>query len=495
MRKYLLILAAILLAFGSGFAFATNPSNNLFLVNGCNIKTEELTLLWDLNIQGNVLFPPVDAADGTVFVATDKSVAAINSNAGKILWDKAVAGGCKWNVAICSNSSIAVSGAKEVFCLNAKDGSKIWSKVLDSDISAQPVSNGTGILVVIGKTVTCMNVKTGEQTWSKDLPGFAIASPCVYGNNIYMATIEGYNAALNANDGALEWENRTGENPSDALVATEKHVYITNGRSLYAIDRKDGKPIWKFAAKDDSYAPTIVGDTVFYPSKDKTFYSLDGKNCGKGCCLQTPKQLWSLNMTSASVGRIAVSNEHAYMVTTDGWLFIIDAVKGDVVSRHNLGYDLSKTAMLKDQLVIGYGKKLTSYANIPKKFRIYLDKTFIDRDDFRIETGEGAKIIKGKSMVPIKSILDPFGGLFDWNSKTKTMTCYYEGRQLEIKIGSPYAVIDGKTQKIDANPNVTPAIVNGRTMVPARFFATTFMGMNVSWDGQSKSFEITRSGK
>jgi len=60
-----------------------------------------------------------------------------------------------------------------------------------------------------------------------------------------------------------------------------------------------------------------------------------------------------------------------------------------------------------------------------------------------------------------------------------------------VLINSDKCYVDGFFDKIDiSNSSVTPVIVEGRTLLPVRFFVENFGG-NVEWDGSSKKIHIS----
>ena len=472
--------------------FAINSSNNLLLTDNCNLTTGKLTPLWKINLSGNIMFIPVQTNDGILLVATDKSIVAVNSSNGKLNWESKVDGGCKWNAVLSSNSSVCAFKTNEIISLSLSNGSILWSKKLDDNITAQPVSNGESIFVVTGKVVFAIGSARGNLVWDKTVRGVVNVAPCLSNGNIVLSSLEGYCVALDARDGAIEWESKPGEQPTDALVAYDKNIYMVCEKSLFALESTTGKPIWKFVAKSKGFSPTVTDDALLFPTSDKTLYCLDPKTCGKGCCLATPKQLWQLNKSSMLPRKIAASSKNSYLVTEDGWVQTIDTQKGDVVSRHEIGVDLTNSVFLTAQIAVSSGKSLASYASIPNQVEVFLNKPYINRDKFQISVGIGAVIINGRSMVPASYILEPFGGYSTWNGNTKTMVCVFEGKKLEAKLGSNIATIDGKQVKLDPSSKVMPAIVAGRVMLPARFLAETYMGFKVDWDSAKKSFLIKK---
>lgn len=78
------------------------------------------------------------------------------------------------------------------------------------------------------------------------------------------------------------------------------------------------------------------------------------------------------------------------------------------------------------------------------------------------------------------------GGNVDWNDDTKTVTITLGSNKVEMTVDSKTAYFNNKAQTLD----VAPVILNGRTMLPARFIAESF-GFDVNWDNDTKTISIT----
>ncbi|MCL2351328.1 MAG: copper amine oxidase N-terminal domain-containing protein, partial [Firmicutes bacterium] len=64
---------------------------------------------------------------------------------------------------------------------------------------------------------------------------------------------------------------------------------------------------------------------------------------------------------------------------------------------------------------------------------------------------------------------------------------------IALYVGSPNALVNGKTVTIDSNPAVAPYIENSRTLMPLRFVASV-LGFGVEWREADKSVLLTRGG-
>jgi hypothetical protein len=84
----------------------------------------------------------------------------------------------------------------------------------------------------------------------------------------------------------------------------------------------------------------------------------------------------------------------------------------------------------------------------------------------------------GRTLLPIRFLSNALGGDIGWDDDAKAVTLSIDGRTLTFAIGEMAPGMD-----------VPAMLIDGRTMVPARFIAE-FFGAIVTWDDATRSFEI-----
>ena len=109
-----------------------------------------------------------------------------------------------------------------------------------------------------------------------------------------------------------------------------------------------------------------------------------------------------------------------------------------------------------------------------------------------IDPGRGTVpvIIKGRTLVPIRAIIEELGGTIDWDSNAKKVTIKFKNTTIELWIDKTIAKVDGLIAELD----VAPQIINGRTMLPIRF-VTEELGCTVDWNDKTKTITITYEEK
>ena len=108
------------------------------------------------------------------------------------------------------------------------------------------------------------------------------------------------------------------------------------------------------------------------------------------------------------------------------------------------------------------------------------------------KTLDSPPVIKnGRTLVPIRAIIEALGGTVDWDGAARKATVILEDTSLELWIGKSSATVNGITMPIDSsNAKVVAEIINGRTMLPLRF-VTESLGATVSWEQSTQTITIT----
>ncbi len=94
-------------------------------------------------------------------------------------------------------------------------------------------------------------------------------------------------------------------------------------------------------------------------------------------------------------------------------------------------------------------------------------------------------LVKDTTLVPIRTIIEAFGGQVSWDSKNKKVTATYNKNKVELWLNKTSTLVNGKK----VTSTVAPKSINGRTMVPLKFVSQN-LGLCVNWEGSTKSISI-----
>lgn len=98
-------------------------------------------------------------------------------------------------------------------------------------------------------------------------------------------------------------------------------------------------------------------------------------------------------------------------------------------------------------------------------------------------------IKEGRTLVPFRKVFELLGSEVVWNASTQTITANNGSSEIVLRIGDKTAIVNGVKKQLD----VSPIIVNGRTVVPLRFVSEN-CGAQVDWVGESKTAYISTLG-
>lgn len=106
----------------------------------------------------------------------------------------------------------------------------------------------------------------------------------------------------------------------------------------------------------------------------------------------------------------------------------------------------------------------------------------VNGSESEIDPGYGtAPIIEnGRTIVPVRAVVESMGGRVEWNSESQTISIYRGDDTVVLEINSETAYLNGEEYTLDT----VPVIINSRTFVHLRFVSEG-LGFDVEWnDGQ-----------
>jgi hypothetical protein len=121
--------------------------------------------------------------------------------------------------------------------------------------------------------------------------------------------------------------------------------------------------------------------------------------------------------------------------------------------------------------------------NMKKEIGVYVDGLTVKFDVFPVNQN-------GRVLIPFRAIAEALNVKVDWNGPSKTVTASDADTSISLQIGNKTA----HKNKEAINLDVPPTIINGRTLIPIRFFSEAF-GCNVIWDPATNAVRITSPKK
>jgi outer membrane protein assembly factor BamB len=174
--------------------------------------------------------------------------------------------------------------------------------------------------------------RDGSVKWKFPVKKQIFSSPAVAGGVVYIHVRDDHVYALDAVDGTLVWKSPAPSpqkfwdpvfmDPSKSSPAVDgTRVYLGIYRDLVALDRQNGKVLWRAETKRkvDS-TPLVIGETVYVGSDDRHFYAFDAAS---------GKKLWSYR-TAGSISSSPTYGEGLILIgSNDGFLYAFEEVSKD----------------------------------------------------------------------------------------------------------------------------------------------------------------------
>lgn len=115
---------------------------------------------------------------------------------------------------------------------------------------------------------------------------------------------------------------------------------------------------------------------------------------------------------------------------------------------------------------------------------------YVNGRETEVDPGRGTApvISNGRTLVPIRAVIEAFGGKAEWRDDTRSVRIVCDGDEVCLVIDEKTAYLNGKAYTLDT----APTIVNGRTMLPLRFVAEGF-GLGVAWEADTKTITVIRN--
>ncbi len=114
-------------------------------------------------------------------------------------------------------------------------------------------------------------------------------------------------------------------------------------------------------------------------------------------------------------------------------------------------------------------------------------KMSVDGIEQEIDPGKGTApvIVRGRTMLPIRAVVEAMGGAVGWNGSNKEVSLTVGSTVLKLWLGKSELSKNSAIIKID----VPPMLINNRTCVPLRFAAEN-LNCQIEWINSTKSIVI-----
>ena len=106
-------------------------------------------------------------------------------------------------------------------------------------------------------------------------------------------------------------------------------------------------------------------------------------------------------------------------------------------------------------------------------------------DGSALQTDAPPTLVSGRTLVPLRAIFEALDADVAWNDAPQTAAAQKDSTQIQVTINQTTAYVNGQPQALD----VPAQLINGRTMVPARFVSES-LDARVLWDANAQSVYV-----
>lgn len=276
-------------------------------------------------------------------------------------------GGANWPGLSADSTTVYVADGPEVRAIDVANQKELWKFPTERGraIFLAPPGVG-GSRIVIGnygvprgmfspsvvvtlyglEVVTENGQATPATLWTQEniATDRIIAAPLVTAEQVFVGTADNHLLALNAADGALQWEYEMGHSLwAQPTLADDMLFASSMDRTIYAFQPETGELIWEKTLDGAIAAKPLVADGVVYVSSfDKQLHALDAR---------TGAEIWSADGGDWIWSAPAVDADHVYFVDADGQVIAVQRATGAPVWTAQTAGPVQASALVRDGVV------------------------------------------------------------------------------------------------------------------------------------------------
>jgi outer membrane protein assembly factor BamB len=252
---------------------------------------------------------------------------------------------------------ILLQGSKQYAALNPGSGALMWSRDRAGENSL--LLPGHDLIVFLTRKtppmlLSAVNVKTGSEIWKTPVENYPEGKDVrvevtTMGDAVLLSGPEV--AAFSASDGKLLWRMPFPGifGPKAAAITLGDDLYFSDGSTITRSDPASGKQIWHSAVSDGTFQALTANEGGVYvllkgsgENPPDSIAALDRNN---------GKQLWKSDLMDRAASPMNILGDRLY-VTTPGSVIALNAQDGSVAFKATIPTELQSRRQLPDNLRI-----------------------------------------------------------------------------------------------------------------------------------------------
>jgi eukaryotic-like serine/threonine-protein kinase len=297
-------------------------------------------------------WPGVTIAEDIVYLSGGSSIAAIRASDGTMIWrypEKADSARTFYAPPELAGGQLTIGDYKDTLhSLDPATGAEKWS-------FTQAKNRYIGSTLTLDEMILAPNSDynlyalspQGGLSWTFPTTQANWARPVADSERIYLGSMDHSLYALNRKDGKQVWRVDLGGAILESPALSDKGVIYTGtlAQKVAALNATTGKIIWSYNTQGTIWSsPLLVDDTVYIGDLKGIVYALDAA---------TGKLNWQMETGSSIVAGIAAYPDGIVVVDEKGDVFALSKTGEKLWTRTISGKLFSKPAVSADKIVIG----------------------------------------------------------------------------------------------------------------------------------------------
>jgi outer membrane protein assembly factor BamB len=223
---------------------------------------------------------PALTSDGQLIIGGyDRKLHSLNPKNGSENWIFEKSQGRFIGSPLVTEAGIFAPNADEnLYAMDFK-GNSLWTFKTDQALWAKPAIQGNKLYMAgMDRHLYAINSQNGQQLWSQELSGASVATPTLSEDGmIYVGTFANELLAMDSNSGETKWRTPTqGWVWSDPVLNGDILYFGDLSGTLYAVDRNTGKINWKILPNGPiAGSPLIIGESIYFTTESGNLYAVD----------------------------------------------------------------------------------------------------------------------------------------------------------------------------------------------------------------------------
>jgi len=203
----------------------------------------------------------------------------------------------------------------------------LWKKKVGPSYSTPLILRKMIVLGTLDEKIIYLELDSGKKLGSLGLSSPLSLTPVIKDSILYSPGGKDENFfALNLKNGKPIWRKKL-RDVSSSPITVEGELFVGTRRGLlFGLKNLNGEELWQFKAGDFIYsAMACSGETLYFGSGDGKIYSLD---------MKTGKPFWGYKTEGSIYASPCITDKALFLGSADGFFYAIDRFSGELLWKY-----------------------------------------------------------------------------------------------------------------------------------------------------------------